>query len=255
MYRLLGIEGGWRARVAYLLEFAAASVITLALVSVQLAPFIEYMNNSRMQVLRHRLPVEPMPWGLFPLQAFPSLLGTPWQNYYDPVFYSVSNYFETNCTYAGLIILFLAGMAVLTIPKHRSSPVIFFAGVALVWIMIAYDVAHVGRWVTSLPVFNQAILPRGAPIWLFSLSCLAAFAIQFLVVAPRSTGVDDKPAGDSPVLALVGIWGTTLLALALIGAYCLLQFAASQANNGVGTPPARAQVQAHFALIHWRRMP
>jgi hypothetical protein len=60
---------------------------------------------------------------------------------------------------------------------------VFFAGAALTWAVYFHNVFGLGTLASHLPLLRVAAPSRSHEVWLFSLSCLAAIAVD--VVAGR----------------------------------------------------------------------
>jgi hypothetical protein len=232
-----GTAGAALGRAAFFAAtWAGAVTLGAGLAAVQLLPFAEYLRESAVYAGRtgnhelHALPVE-----LAPLVAFPNLLGNPSKGYYDPVLRNGLNYNEATSHYGGLIALLLAALAVTGWPRHRSRRVLFFAAVAVLWLLYAYDVAGLGRLAGRLPVLGLAVISRSQPVWLFALSFLAAFGLDRVTVQERR---GDREAAVGPVRVLLA--AALLLALALTGARALLGWAAERPGSEVATVEARA---------------
>jgi Bacterial membrane protein YfhO len=254
LIRLARIGGAlpWRAR--RVLEFGLAAGVSVGLSAGQLLPFMEYLQHSTALAARNTGGAyDSLNAVYLTLRAFPDLLGSPSLGYYDPVIANSTpyNYSELNGGYSGLAVLFLAGIAVATLPLHRSPLVAFFAAVGLAWLIYAYNILGLGDWISTLPVIRLGLVHRSPMIWLFAASSLAAKSVDLLAMGrldPRR-GVR---GGIRQRLLLIGglaLWGLVLLVVARLGADRLLDWAAQQPGNQVGSPPARAVVDPHVTFI------
>jgi hypothetical protein len=259
LFRSLCTGESWGQRLRYLAEFGAAAAAALGLAAAQLLPFFEYLSHSSVLVLREAgRPIAL--WREFaPLQAFPQLLGSrafqgedPRFWYDDPVYWMTGmNFAEANGNYIGLIILFLAGLAVMTLPRRRSPPVTFFAAVGLLWLVCAYDLWGAREWRPVAEFLKVGHISRSQLVWLLSVSCLAAFAVDSLRTGGASLPRCLRRRIDPAALLAGGIvlWALVLLLVAFLGAYALLQWAAMKPGNGVGTEQARATVLPHLVFL------
>jgi hypothetical protein len=214
-------QGSWADRISHTVAFALAGTVALALAAVQVIPFIEYLVNSQMLVVRsagHGF--GSFATALLPTHVFPGLLGIP-STTYNPV---AHNYQEGTSSYVGLTILFLAGIAAATLPLHRCPAVLFFACVAGFWIVYVYNVAGLGAWIHAIPLFGLGAITRTHVLWTFSVSCLAAFGFHLLAVGtvrpPRPFSARATSYMLAPALVLG--FGLILLFLSLDGARLLL---------------------------------
>lgn len=236
---------GWRPAALTGAALAGAVALGVGLAAVQLVPFVEYLRESAVYANRgtqhelHALPVE-----LAPLAAFPNLLGNPSRAYYDPVLRDGLNYNEANSHYAGLIALLLAAVAVGGWRRHRSRRVLFFAAVAVAWVLYAYDVGGLGRLAGRLPGFGLAVISRSQPVWLLAVAFLAGFGLDRLT-ARRVARAGGSPGG--PRAAAVLLAAGLLLAAALGGAWALLGWAAGRPGSRVETARARSFAGEHVA--------
>jgi hypothetical protein len=252
LVRLLTAGPSWRWRGAAAGQFLAAAALALALCAAQLLPFAEYLRHSAALAERSTGPfafaggVPTFMPHFAPLLAFPDLLGNPALRYDEPVMLRVTNYVEANGHYLGLIALFLAGLGLAG--ARRSAPAACFGGAAAVWLLYVYNVGGFGEVVSRLPVFGVAVPARSQEVWLFSLSCLAAFGAQRLLDGAGPDRAGRRRMGRAGVGGLAG-WGLALLAVALAGAWALLDWAARQPGNAVTSGAARAVVGPHLAVV------
>ncbi len=268
LFRLAQMREGWSATVRRLAEFGATAVLALALAAVQLLPFFEYLRSSTALVQRDERHVLMVLFLQFlPLQAFPNLLGSPALPYYDPIYELIgANYIEANGNYIGMIVLFLAGLAVVAWPLHRAPLVAFFAVASVLWFLMVYNVWGFGALVNTLPVLKLGVPLRSHVIWLLSLSCLAAFALDLVCAgggraavglggpfgSARPTGLGrELPAGTAPLLlGAAAVLAAALLAASLLGAYDLVHWASLQKAAAMSLPPSvRTAAEAGLVLI------
>ncbi len=251
LFRLLHREFDWAMRLKHVLGFGLASVAALALVAPQLLAFLEYVPRSTLLALRAQQQSRGQLGIIFaPLTMFPDLLGNPSMRYEDPAIYGGGNYNELTGNYIGLIVLFLAGLAVITWLWHRSALVAFFAGVVGVWVVYAYNVLGIGMWMQTVPGLAYGVVNRSHDIWLFGLSCLAALGVHH--VADTWGGPPRLWRRGDPHLLLVGLaalWSLGLLVIAYVGAFAFLGWATRQPNNMVGAPGARRVAFLHLLFI------
>jgi hypothetical protein len=222
-------------------QWAGAVLLGVGLAAVQLVPFVEYLTQSAVFAARgqqhelHALPVE-----LAPLVAFPNLLGNPSKHYYDPVLRDGLNYNEACSHYSGLIALLLGALAVAGWRRHRARRVLFFAVVAVLWLLYAYDVAGLGRFAGRLPLLGLVVISRSQPVWLFAIAYLAAFGLNRVLEVGRRTEL--TRGGGSVAILLVA---ALLLATVAAGGLGLLSWAGEQPGNEVGTDEARSYRSEH----------
>lgn len=252
LFRLARSTRRWPERMRRLGELALAGILALGLAAAQLLPFAEYLAHSTIADARRAdqklYSLNPQ---LIALQAFPDLLGNPTLAYYDRALAKTTNYNEANSPYIGLAVLFLAGLAVLMLLRHRSPLVLFFTASGLLWLLYAYDVAGAATVLSRLPMFNVGVVSRSHIIWLFSVSCLAGLAVDCVLAPAPAIQLRGRSWAASPIL-LAGaalVWGLALAGVAAATASGLLEWAASQPGNAVASAAASAARQPHVRFI------
>jgi hypothetical protein len=140
----------------------------LALVAVQVLPFLEYLSMSRLYLWRNSYALNPFhqPLAALPTLLLPQLWGHPDAgNYIGP-----SNYLEQTL-YVGVPTLLLAAAA-LTSRSHRATAW-FFAGVATVALLVIMGTPGLLHLISVVPLLKAASLPR---FMIVATTCAAALA-------------------------------------------------------------------------------
>lgn len=244
-YRVAGDPGGVRGAARRVAELAACGLAALALCAVQLLPFFEYVRQSSTFAERtgHGGIFFVLFARLVPLQFFPNLLGKPGLPFADLETLIRINYIEANTSYVGLTALCLAGWAVLTLARHRSRDVMFFAAGAALWVAYAYDVAGIGRLMSKVPIFSMTVPNRSQGVWIFCVACLAALALE-----QTASGRIDR--GSPRRLALAaGAWGGFVLLVALGAAARLYLVVETRAQELGAWLMPRIHAETHVAFV------
>ncbi|HTF87746.1 MAG TPA: YfhO family protein [Planctomycetota bacterium] len=248
LYAIVRAVNSWRKRGGTLraaldlsprlLQVAVAACLAAGLCAFKVLPFLEYLQNSRLLEQRSHVQT-PLIGVIWPLQLFPNLLGNPSTDYYLHPSLPPPNFETANLVYIGGLVLFLA-LASLAFVR-RSLTHAFFAVVAGLWILYAYDVGgawHIFAWIPGL---DLAPINRSQPIWLFAVACCAAFAVQRMVVADRRRVVVAVSA-----LAI----GAALLFFARAGADGLLASAVARLGVLSDAPKLELSEIHRFASEH-----
>ncbi len=96
-----------------------------------------------------------------------------------------------NGSYIGLIVLFLAGIGAYSLLKQRSLANVYFAALAVGWILFAYNILNLGRVLSRLPGLSVAHATRSGAVWTFSLAVLAAAGVDWLRDKAQRDGASD----------------------------------------------------------------
>lgn len=183
-------------------KLAFASILAAGVGAVQVLPFFEYLDNSRVieeRTIGHgQTPLDPMFW---PMAFFPDVIGNPSTIYNLGYHIPPPNYELVNMAYGGATVLFLAGLSLLF--AHKNRRIAFFALAGTAWAFYAYDFLGASRWFAYIPTVSIAPMNRSQGVWNFCLAVLAAFALDELVKRPRAA---------APVRAT----GTALVAAAFV---------------------------------------
>lgn len=191
--------------------FAGAVLLGSLLAAVQLLPLLEYLRESA--VLSDRtsrtlspLSLSPPRFLEMPLLFFPYLYGTPVRPRTDfASAVGIRNFNEVSGGYVGVVAVVLALAAVIWL--WRENPrVRFFALLGGISWAIAYDVPVISNVANSVPPFAMSLNQRSLLLVAFSLSCLAAFGLDWI-----SSGKAVRKALDhlSAALALAVILTST----------------------------------------------
>lgn len=163
-------------------KFAFAAAVAAGLGSVQVLPFLEYLQASR--VLEERsLRQTPLSLEWWPLLAFPDALGNPSAPYRISDSVPPPNYELVNMSYTGAFVLLLACAAPFF--GRRVPGRWFFPVFALVWFVYAHDVLSAYDLFALVPTLDMAPMNRSQGVWNFAIACAAAVALDGLL---RRTG-------------------------------------------------------------------
>lgn len=181
-YRLLWLlrNGGYNkhnfARLSCLGgQILLASIFAICISAIQLIPFLEYLLNSA--TITNRTNGNPG-LDILPLLFFPNLLGSPSGNFRATLSLPFLNYNESNSFYIGSLIVFIALLSVTQ--SRRNKYVHFFAAAAVIWFIYFFNIFGVDQLIRLIPGISLIPPIRSHIIWLFSLSCCAAFFIDYL---------------------------------------------------------------------------
>jgi hypothetical protein len=157
-------------------QIIIASLLAAGISAIQLIPFLEYMFNSA--IITNRSNGNPG-LDILPLLFFPNLLGSPSGNFRATLGLPFLNYNESNSFYIGSLIVFIALLSVTL--SRRNRYVRFFAIAAAIWFIYFFNIFGVGGLIRHIPGISLVPPIRTHIIWLFSLSCCAAFFIDYLL--------------------------------------------------------------------------
>jgi hypothetical protein len=225
---------GLKPAVIRLLAFAAAAVLGMALASIHLLPFLEWLQHSAELQWRAGLGglratrLGPKHWlaGLLPM-LLPNVFNNPtWSGEYRS-FFPGWNYVEQTL-YVGVIGLSLAVGVI--VARRRDKQVWFLAALGLVALGAALRLP-VFDWVNHLPLFNIAAYGRFRLVYTFCVSVLAGLGAQEVVNRANKDG-----------LLRAVIW--LLAGLVLIGIVVLLT-----------APRMLAEMQATTLMPEVRQLP
>lgn len=157
-----------------------ASVLALFLCAIQILPFVEYMRECRL--LEQRTGTQtPLLAPVWPLYAFPNVLGNPANAYYLGSDMPPYTFESANLGYVGSIALCLAALSFLAFLRGKRNPVhVLLAGTIVVWVLWAYDLWHLNRFLVHVPVLGLAPINRSHFLLAFCAAACAAFAIEEL---------------------------------------------------------------------------
>ena len=167
----------WRRVRPLCLGLSAAVGISMLISAVGLLPFVEYMQHSRLAEQRAGTQT-PLPRALWPLYAFPDLLGNPSLEYYLHAGVPPINYEAANSGYVGALLLFMALCSLAVPNKSRTHTV--FAAVMILWILWAYDFWGLNAWIAHIPLIGIAPINRSQFVFALAASVCAACFLQHL---------------------------------------------------------------------------
>lgn len=214
VYLLAGAYALYVARSAnrrwHGLAASAAGVLLGTLVcAIQLAPFLEYLSNSRIVAARASLegPLFTNPPASFVTMFIPGFFGTPSDGRYV---LSSSNYLEQQA-YPGLLTWLLASVA-LASRRHRGL-VLFFAAAAAASALIMYGTVVASLATTVLPPLRFAALSRFGLLVIVGLVIVASLGLDDLL--ERAAGTSKAPW----ILAA----GAAVFIVVVVAAFMLVQ--------------------------------
>ncbi len=191
------------------------AILGVGLSAIQLLPFFEYLQNSSSISNRSNLWPTSLPAIQWPLSIFPNLLGNPGSSFKtDYTKLPLGDYNEATGSYVGALILFLAFLSLFYV--RRNKYVAFFIGAAIVYLFYNFNVAFTQGILLLIPQLPSVLLFRSEPIWDFSLVCLAAIFINYLM----SSHVIHKRL----YALLIGILGIAFLIIGILGAQRAVNF-------------------------------
>lgn len=185
---------GWRHRSAprargrvgvTAANLIGGAVLAAALGAPQLATFFEYLPRSGTVV--ERIDDGPVVLDLasWPRYFFPDLLGNPaTQNAFGPG-QPPPNYEAATLGYVGASTLLLALAGVMRVA--RDARVRVFVLIAACWLVWAHDVFGAAQLAASIPLLRQLPIPVSQAPWALSVAVCAAFTIDSLWRASRSS--------------------------------------------------------------------
>lgn len=165
------------------LGLSAAVGISMLISSVGLLPFVEYMQHSRLAEQRAGTQT-PLPRALWPLYAFPDLLGNPSLEYYIHSGVPPINYEAANSGYVGALLLFMALCSLAVPGKSRAHTV--FSAVMILWILWAYDFWGLNVWIAHIPLIGIAPINRSQFVFALAASMCAAWFLEHLWNLPHT---------------------------------------------------------------------
>ena len=172
-----------RAVAPLVAGLAAAALCALAISAIEVLPFIEYMGFSLLAEQRSGVQT-PLMRQLWPLYAYPDLLGNPSLSYYLNAAMPPINYEAANSGYVGALLLFAALVSWAFVA--RSAAHRLFAALMVVWIVWAYDLWGLNASLVGMPLIGIAPINRSQFVFALATSACAAFAVQGLIdLGPR----------------------------------------------------------------------
>jgi hypothetical protein len=226
-------------------QLGLAGILGVGLAALQLLPFLEYLANSATRQLN---PVEAgsvvLNGATWPLLFFPNLLGNPSLSYNVlgavPGF---SNFNEAGSQYLGGLGLFMALLGFGF--NYRNKFAVFFAGLAGVWLIYAYNLFGLDSLFNLLPGAKLGMVTRSYDLWLFSLSCGAALFLQYLLAFKPSAPGETNKARFFRTASLITLPGIFFLVLSLLAARQLL------ADNAANLKPVTDELLAYVPGHIW----
>lgn len=173
-----GAAGAWKRLVALAGKFCFAGIVGAGMSIVQLWPFFEFLENSRLYEQRS-LVQTPLVTKYWPLILFPNAIGNPSQTYNLAFDVPAPNYELVNMAYIGGLVVFLALVSLWF--ARRDKVIVFFAVGAAAWAFYAYDLFGAARWFALIPTVDMAPMNRSQGVWLFCLAVLAACALDHVL--------------------------------------------------------------------------
>lgn len=248
--RLICSTFSWSMRLRLSAELCVTAVVAVALSAVQLIPFLEYVGQSSLYVLRAAQPLPSiLPENMLPLLAFPNALGDV--GALHPALASGAvgvSYIEANGSYIGLTLTFLALLAVLLLPIHRSWMVAFFAGFSALTLMYIYNLGGFTEYAARLRFVHYAAASRGHILWLFGVACAAGIGLDRIL--KRRDGVQKMDAPAIQLLtAVLAAAAVLLLGVSFVGVYDLVQMADAHSPASSPRAPGSEFGLAHVALV------
>lgn len=167
----------WAISRPLCLGLGAAILISMLISAIGLLPFVEYMQHSRLAEQRDGTQT-PLPRALWPLYAYPNLLGNPSNEYYLHAGVPPINYEAANSAYIGALMLFMALVSLAVTGGRRVHT--FFGAVLLLWVLWAHDFWGLNRWIAHLPLIGIAPINRSQFVFALASSICAAFLLDRL---------------------------------------------------------------------------
>lgn len=169
--------------------FAGFTILGLAIASVQILPFYEYLNVSQAAAGRE---AGPNPYYL-PLENIanlfvPKFFGSPRDNNWW-FKHGLANYNEVNMGYSGILSFIFAGLALFCISRGRSVKeffqknkyILFFTSLNIFFFLIVFHFKPLFFLFTKLPLFNITANTRFLLIMSFSTIVLFSFGLNYLL--------------------------------------------------------------------------
>ncbi|HTF89076.1 MAG TPA: YfhO family protein [Planctomycetota bacterium] len=222
-----------------------AALVGLAMAAPQVLPFLEYLEHSSILVWRSadQTPLNSITW---PLYAFPDVLGNPSLHY--KLNYSIPppNYESANTCYIGALAMVVAGCSFFFLKHIKAAR--FFAPVAVLWFLYAYDVGGFGKLLASIPTIDLAPINRSQPIGLFAMSAAAAIAVHG--IATRQLAARWKFALATALAGSLAMWFTVLCDMGKMrGAWVLFNRLRHSGYAKSMPPGSDAYVPEHLQFI------
>lgn len=170
-----GDPGSTRALRKVATGLLTACVIAAGIGAIQILPFFEYLQNSRVYEQRSAVqtPLDPKYW---PLAVFPDILGTPRGPYLLGYEIPPPNYELILTAHIGALVTFLAVLAVSLLRGDRHAR--FFWIFAALWAVYAYNLFGFSRYFALIPTLDMAPMNRSQGDWLFCLAVLAGIMLD-----------------------------------------------------------------------------
>ncbi len=169
------LRAAWRGYLPLVL----AGMLAVATAAVQLVPFAEYLAHSG--IVGHERGVEV---GRFALPAragglllFPQALGNA-TDAHDLALATQSGFAETAARHLGAFVTLLAIASAAF--AFRSPRFLFFLVASLLWMVCAWNPFGLAALSRVVPLLSLLPVVRTNGVFLFAVSCLAAFAIDAL---------------------------------------------------------------------------
>ncbi|MFP4441308.1 MAG: YfhO family protein, partial [Chloroflexaceae bacterium] len=198
LWRSLSLDLTWRQRGVRLAQFTAGGLLGLMIAAVQLVPLVELQqHNSRASIT-----IAEMMAGAIPLRHIVTLLVPEF--YGGPNWYYGAGNFVEFTGYIGVTSLIIGVLALLYPTLQRQSALLFFTGLTLVALHLAYG--GVLNVILSLPPGYTAFrgLQRIQGVWSFGAAGMVAWGVQALLLAHgwRRQLIGSMAAG----LIALGLW-------------------------------------------------
>ncbi|HEX2910741.1 MAG TPA: YfhO family protein [Chloroflexia bacterium] len=195
-------------------QMIVAGLIGLALASIQIVPFFEYLQNSLAvnERVDQAINKQTLLIDRLPLLFFPDALG----NYTTPLRVVGFNYNEENGRYIGSLVLLLALLSVRYI--SRDKYVRYFNFVAVAWLFYAYNLLGTHDFINSLPGMQFGNVRRSYPVWLLGTSCSAALFVHHLLNRGTSKKIFkvSKLVPATIAAGVIGILGLVFLVAGIL---------------------------------------
>jgi hypothetical protein len=176
LWRSLNLDLTWRQRGVRLVQFTAGGLLGVMIAAVQLVPLIELQqHNSRAAISIQEMMVSAIPLRHIVTLIVPEFYGGP--NWY----YGAGNFVEFT-GYIGVTSLIIGALALLYPNLRRQSALLFFTGLTLVALHLAYG--GVLNVILSLPPGYTAFrgLQRIQGVWSFGAAGMVAWGVQALLL-------------------------------------------------------------------------
>jgi hypothetical protein len=198
LWRSLSLDLTWRQRGVRLAQFTAGGLLGLMIAAVQLVPLVELQQHNS----RTSISIAEMMAGAIPLRHIVTLLVPEF--YGGPNWYYGAGNFVEFTGYIGVTSLIIGVLALLYPTLQRQSALLFFTGLTLVALHLAYG--GVLNVILSLPPGYTAFrgLQRIQGVWSFGAAGMVAWGVQALLLAHgwRRQLIGSMAAG----LIALGLW-------------------------------------------------